>query len=177
MPLVVQRIIKRINKILYYFQNWHYTPNCPLERFAFVADTSNVVKYVLSCRARGTHWDSRTHRCVGQCSVSSGADASSPFTSPHTLTHSCYPSPKPRNLETPRSKSCKLLPARQSRGYRATVHTKALRNINLWGNRDKEREASIFFPTKTRGSRLAPRKTHQPQIADRTRLAIRIMPK
>ncbi|KYN06993.1 Forkhead box protein P1 [Cyphomyrmex costatus] len=73
----------------------------------------------------------------------------------HALTHSSfYPSPKPRNLKTPCSKSCKLLPARQSRGYRATVRTKSLRNINRLGKEERRREREKEFPfsTKSRDS-------------------------
>lgn len=52
-----------------------------------------------------------------------------PTSHPHRLALS---PPKPRNLETPRRKSCKLLPARQSRGYRATESTV---RYQLMGNR------------------------------------------
>ena len=77
---------------------------------------------------------------------------------------SSYPFPKPRNLETPRSKSCKLLPARQSRGYRATVRTKAPRNISRLGKEEegkREKERELPFSMKTRDSRLASCKTHR----------------
>lgn len=82
-----------------------------------------------------------------------------PSTPPTPHPHgSPYPPPKPRNLETPCRKSCKLLPARQSRGYRATVRTGKLRKISAWW----ESRGDASSSTKTR--RLTPRKTHRDQF-------------
>lgn len=83
-----------------------------------------------------------------------------PFLSTPPTPHphdSPYPPSKPRNLETPCRKSCKLLPARQSRGYRATVRTVSIAKHQSMGNR-----GDAFSSTKTRD--LTPSKTHRDQF-------------
>jgi len=94
---------------------------------------------------------------------------------------SSYPFPKPRNLETPRSKSCKLLPARQSRGYRATVRTKAPRNISRLGKEEeRKRERIAFLHENARFAISIVQNAspcgcdlcgHEPQNVDRMRIA------
>lgn len=85
---------------------------------------------VLSCRTRGTHWDRWTHRCVG-CVVYRRAPTLVPFPSGHPFLRWSRPIPaetaKPRSSMLEKLKA--RLPARQSRGYRATVRMKSLRNI------------------------------------------------